>query len=881
MERVDGKRPSDEELYAALQHFYVFRPDLRTRGSIDGSLSDALIRKVGFDRVSDLNNALRKFFEGKNRTGAEFSKDEILPIIDSYRMPRDVAHKTVKAEDLHIVDEKTYLEKLVGINPETWEARIDKMLFATVNADSVVETAVCAVAAKELAEVLYTVPKMSLAEQFKWNPFAVRLSHKFVNSGLGTWSNVGQRLGMMMEAAPDAFLARLKELVRDEATELSADGGLARGLYVNVLYGLAEVLASNYHAMPVFDLVIKMADAERRKGMYGPAHSFLEYHLSEDHSDARLQVTDRLALLDHVFSVNDEMGWTILVNLLPTIRTVRLSYACPSLLTGYSITKNGIVVPAPHAKLSEADLDDLSHAIVSRAIGRARKNALRLSKLVTMLDLSSKTLFDATTAIVAEEWEKFGDDAQQEIISAIREIWPSCVSSTFYRDECEYRTTTLINLLGRIFGKDELDIGKILFNADSYSCPENVKESRRRSVGALYSSGGIDGVLDCARSVRFSCGVGESLYDAVAARATDAVMKILKGESGEREKDFAASYLCHCFRHERSEDGRIEDDWTWAYGVYKKIPDEKERGVFFATLPFSSSVWSHAERILSKGAKDVYFRNLRIAMPHDKIYAGVDFVIRGLLSVGRPLDAIRLCAYIGDGVCYDIHLLADAFDALRIDDYPSKTWHETSHSLDVAIIRLQNSAAVERRRISSIEIRLYDKLFSGIYQKARPNATYELITTSASDFVELLKCGNASAKKVINNCPNVPGAGSCGFDEILCLTWIKQVFELASSVQDLQMAAVKFIAKFLYRMVLEDESFVGFQNLCAYIESDEGEVLRTQIKLLNLDGKEAGLNLLLADFEAHKLGEGRIARLCHELTQAGYSRFAAALSLID
>lgn len=806
--RLKGKVLDERRLFDCLKHFHILRPDLRVRGSLDGSFAVALLGIMGYERVDDALRKIREKIETKSFPAAQFFKKDVFSWLLPYM-------KSETNDDTRSEGEESAPEVLEDTRSwskscfQTWVSDINRRIFEDLSSKEE-----CRLATIELGERAYALGKQPISIQSEWADAVWGMINKFADAEIAVWGKASDGLSYLAEIGISYFINRIDRDCRKIKEWLkSAEGVFAIGY---LLRGFAQKLNEGLQWLKVYTAVLTVAKAEYELGVYREAHSFIEYFLSESNRSPVIGCDLRKGTIKEILRCEPEIGWRILLNLVPAVRVVRMSYAAQSVYNDFT---SGELI-------KRSDIETLQHEYVGFACELAMNSEERLLELIRMSNVASKCLFEgiinATKEHIKEYIDQKRDIETKRIWESLMDAWEAVIVTPFAEDEVDERQLALVGCADLVQPDDNRIVCERSFAIDEVYLKASIIDVLGAKLDAMIKSEGIDAIIPLASRVKCPGTIGKVLYEKVGSSLLEKL--ILPGvASGSSSVDeFIRVYLVCCFSQEQIEKGLDEAfEWLDATLNFDAAYDEN-KGAVYSRLYFARKIREKAiERL---GNRDLsYWSGVKIGLYPDKDLGDISTIVDGLLLVGRALDAVKECRY-AETLGNDVNNALVFRSVIQFSkNLPAPDiCRENREYLNWAIRRLNADESLPMEEMSDAELRMLPYYYDcHDFQSQRPIATYRRMSQDACFFVELMKLEFPMAR-TWSVCP---GTRNNGFDESGFMEWLDKVYELTYDDIALRSRAENCIAEVMNYLPDEQGRPFVYPKIWTFLESGKGATL--------------------------------------------------------
>lgn len=465
------------------------------------------------------------------------------------------------------------------------------------------------------------------------------VSKIFENADWVIWASLNDVLPLLAEAAPKEFLHAVEDrLAQDPGLfdRIFAEEG--RGLsgrnYMTGLLWALETLAwaDEYLAQVVLDLAYLAARDPGGNWANRPANSLWTILLPW-FPQTLAPVPKRLAAVSAILKEVPEVGWKLLLNLLPQRQQSSSMTRKPAWRP---------IIPSDWSEgVTNKEYWEQVSGYASLAVDLAKNDSAKLSTLIPHFnnlppaqrtDLLTYLKSEAIRGLSEEArvgmWNKLINLASQhrkysesdwamspeevsEVAAVAQQLEPQS-------PEYKYR---------RLFVQRETNLYKA--KGDYAQQSKQLHQVRQAAVLEIYSQGGFAAVLNFAETVESANKVGFA-FGGIAPLETDStILPTLLESNSQAVRLFAINFVVGRFR---------AHGWAWFDNVEVTGWTANQKALFLAYLPFTHETWDRAKNMLEDN-ESLYWK-LAWANPYD---AGTDIsaAIDRLIENGRVHAAIE------------------------------------------------------------------------------------------------------------------------------------------------------------------------------------------------------------------------------------------------
>jgi hypothetical protein len=453
------------------------------------------------------------------------------------------------------------------------------------------------------------------------------------------WASLNDLLPLLAEAAPREFLDPVEKALTSDpcpfdmvfAQESSGIGGW--NYMAGLLWGL-ETLAWDAEYLSRVVVLLGELAARDPGGNWGnrPANS-LTTILLPWLPQTCAPVSKRQIAIANLLKELPDVGWKLLLALLPDSHQVSSGSHKPAW--------REIIPESWSPEVTNQEYWEQALAYAQLAISAAKQNISKTTQLIehlphlptpalnaildhlrsddtmTLPDRDKLELWDQIVNLVSRH-RRFPDAdwaMNSNLVNEIDAIAQRLAPETpFYRYQ-------------RLFSERDFDLYEEKGNYD-----EQQKELEKRRQGAVlevFTEGGVNALLDFAKSVESPWRVGYS-FGAIAAKESDnIILPDLLDSEIKSLAQFAGGFVLGKFRTLK---------WQWVDEIEKSKWSATHKGQFLAYLPFTPDTWKRATRLLSEDEAPYWSK--ASANPYD-VEADLEFAIDRLVEHGRAHGAIQ------------------------------------------------------------------------------------------------------------------------------------------------------------------------------------------------------------------------------------------------
>ncbi len=558
-----------------------------------------------------------------------------------------------------------------------------------------------------------------------------------------TWSSLSPVLTLLAEAAPDEFLSAVENDLKqaEPATlQLFAESGRGDAMFggcyhAGLLWALETVSWSPDHFAIAVCALGRIAERKPSSGNWGNnplstlVHIFLPW-LPQTTAD----VTRRVKVLKILLKKVPDVGWKVLLNLLPGKQTYSDFIHRPQ----WQSWAEGFSQRVKHADFYEQQRQ--CAALLTEAIG---SDVARIEQVIADLANFPPEQREQVLALLESLVSAgFDDESREQIVSAIRTI------ATRHRQHPNSQWVLPSEYVGRLEELqrrfEPLDITRRLawlFQShvelpipyEEMDFPEQerrVLEMQLDAVRDVFNEGGLQKVYELAGRVKSPWHVGYAFGRANLPNTVDSILPKSLSSNTNVEVNFGRGFV----------HGRLQSEGrTWAETLPLKEWSALEAGSVLVELDFTPQTWDLVGQ-QAQEVQDYYWIHThgryRDAKPED-----VSFAANQLLAYQRPLAAIDVLQTAVFRKCeIETDLVMKALEAARIDALSHRDGNfDPTHvrwEIGELIGSLQQAEGVDLNRLARIEF-AYLALLDG--HEAEPKTLLAMLRDDPTNFVLLIQ----------------------------------------------------------------------------------------------------------------------------------------------
>ncbi|NIG21252.1 hypothetical protein F3J37_21485 [Pantoea sp. Al-1710] len=477
------------------------------------------------------------------------------------------------------------------------------------------------------------------------------LEQLLAKSGWKHWATMDRFMPNLAEGAPEKFLNVLTEK-RENEPELFAEllkeynTGFSPIKYCLGLIGALETLAWEgvFFVRAIIFLSWLAERDSTSKIANNPFNSLKEIFLPwRPHTLATK--SKRLAGLKLLFKDFDDVAWTLALSLLPNIMTTSTGTREPK----WWIMPEGKWEPTVTNRIYWETCEVAASEAIRHINGSTKRYLNLIDNFASIPEPQSEQFLLILGNIVPEE---LSDEEKNKIWDALLKF------STRHKNYPEANWSLspeqlhpIIDLIPRFKPQDKMIVYRKFFTDDVFSMhsrkdwdefEKEQSEKQNAAIADLYAIGGLDKIIDFAKSIDRNYLVGISLSILGNEDLDFQIISMLPDFEGDKIYPFLSSYVL----------GRKNTlGWEWFDSLDKSKLRKNEEAYVLSCFPFTDEVWDR----LNSNNESTYWK---IARPnfHQKI-TDCNLPLRKLLRHNRPgavINAINQCIFTNKVVDADI-----------------------------------------------------------------------------------------------------------------------------------------------------------------------------------------------------------------------------------
>ncbi len=565
----------------------------------------------------------------------------------------------------------------------------------------------------------------------------------FDNVSPHIWYSLRNLLPYIAEASPEVFLELVEEGLNGEQPPLmelfKEEDDFSGCPHAGLLWAL-EGISWNIDYMPQVILILgKLSRLNFRGRCANSPFNTLKNIFLPWYPQTQASVKEKLELLDLLLTNEPEIGWKLLLALIPK---------------GIGGTAIPIHKPffrdwAEGWKPEVTQKDDLNYILgISEKIEEYASKSLetRLIDLIGILEYLPHRVFDSiienlkakVNSISPEKWV----DAYEKLFEII------CKHRKFPNAQWvlpEEAIAKLEELLQRFTPEDLVNKNKFLFDTYDIVCQPDIEyakeeriieERRKLALEEIWKKQGLDGIIQLMKNTKLPNTIVHSLP---ISSFSDEIEDILLQWLDSDTKEFsivAQSYISTKFNQDTNYPQII-------FEKYKTKWDANKWAKFCLSLPFTQEVIEFTQNLPSE-VEEIYWKNIRFFYLPNSSKEQAEWIIRKLLENDRPVAALNAASQylhtIAKKSNLDVDLLAEILKKVATDPKDSAFERIDSYEIKQIFDYLQQSSEISLTRLALLEW-LYIPYFwyNKSHSQIRPITLIKEVLDNPNLFVQLIR----------------------------------------------------------------------------------------------------------------------------------------------
>ncbi|MGD6852798.1 MAG: hypothetical protein ACQCN6_12135 [Candidatus Bathyarchaeia archaeon] len=524
------------------------------------------------------------------------------------------------------------------------------------------------------------------------------------------WGSLAPELSVFAEASPEIFLQAIETALNCQTASLMSlfieEGPMGGCPHLSLLRGLEYVSWDLNYVSRAVSVLAKLAAMDPGGKWANRPYSTLNEIFRGWLPQTKASLDKRLEILDSLITYNPNLGWKLLIDLLPGVHEVSTPIGRPQFRNWGEGWREGV------SKLEyQKHICAISQRVLNQISKNPEKNWLIMGKIfavlpqpylgqaIEMLDKDSSVLSDVTKNAIYNDLTK--------LISQHRQF-----SNAEWAIPKEY-IDKLCDVLQKLVPVNLVDKYKLLF--DNYFPPiinsvsylerkkneQRGEDARLNALKEIWVKDGLAGIERLINSVEFPGLVGDSLSRTPFNDSIE--QSLFNWLEDKTTKNYQAvnAYI-------RTKAYVRKTEWLdCIYNKYSTSWSEQAWANFCLSLPFNKTLFDFFKR-LKDPIKNEFWKNVNMyyLTQEDAHYA--QWVIEQLLAKKRPFAAISAAAnYLQTikNVEIDSKLLLEALESTVKNQEDSKSTRSTLwvYDLKVIIKKISDDEEIDPSQVAMIE----------------------------------------------------------------------------------------------------------------------------------------------------------------------------------
>ena len=455
------------------------------------------------------------------------------------------------------------------------------------------------------------------------------------------WASLDSLLPLLAEGAPDAFLDAVESALQDldnspfhELFAQEGSGVLEGQNYMTGLLWALETLAWHPDFLSRVAVILSDLASIDPGGNWAnrPSNSLVDIFLPW-HVQTCASLEKRRAAVETVISEQPEIGWGLVVGLLPHNHVSTTGCRRP--------TWRDFIPRDWKDSVLKSEYWEQITIYTELAVALAKTNTEKLIELIDRLSELPKPAHENLLGhLVSEDvmalppterlviWERLGDLSRkhrkfpeanwampEDAVAKIELVAKTLAPET---PELKYR---------HLFSGREFD----LFDrkGDLEEQQKRLHKNKQNAVQTILETGGVRAVLNFGRSVAIPYEVGRALSGTGSDLLDAEILPSLLDSEEETEKRLVSGFIWGRFR---------ELSWDWADQVLGNDWTDIQKSTFLVLLPFEEATWIRVENHLGQDKQNLYWSNV-VPQPFGRD-RDLKLAIEKLIEFGRIPEAV-------------------------------------------------------------------------------------------------------------------------------------------------------------------------------------------------------------------------------------------------
>lgn len=577
----------------------------------------------------------------------------------------------------------------------------------------------------------------------------------FDNMSAHRWYSLREFLPYLAEASSETFLEAVEKGLEGDQTplmELFVEEGIFGGCsHAGLLWAL-EGISWNLDYLSRVALILAILSKLDPGGRWAnrPFNSLRKIFLTWL-PQTKASVKEKLKLLDLILSREPEIGWKLLLSLIPK--------GVGEISTPINKPYFRDWAEGWESKLTRKEYYEYILAISNKIIAYAEENSDKcLIDLIDILPNLPKEAFNSAIKNLQElNADKISQTIRQEIYEKLRDtIWHHRKFSDAKWALPEEAIQKLEEVLKRFTPDDPVDRHEYLFDKshdivcesglDFREEEKQAEEMRKSALENIWKTQKQEGIIRLVQHAKLAWAVGYHLaFSSFTDEIEDLILRWLSPES----KQF--SEVAKAFVYTR-----FNQDKNYPQIVLKKYKEKwnpDKWADFCLGLPFSKETFNFMES-LPEDVRKIYWKNVTTFLHHfEGNKEQTEWIIKQLIDHNRPVAALNAASQylhtIAKETGLDANILAEILE--RVATYPKDVKSERMDPYEIEKIfeYLQQSSDINKERLVQLEW-LYIPYFwhNKYHVRVRPITLIREVLDNPDLFVQLIRLAFKAKKPI-------------------------------------------------------------------------------------------------------------------------------------
>ncbi len=548
----------------------------------------------------------------------------------------------------------------------------------------------------------------------------------------------------------------------------------------------------------------------------------------------------RLGAIDVLLNREPEIGWQLLVNIMPRNHDGSFSTHKPRWRQFSEKAEIAITVVERLVSIK---------AVIDRLLRHVGNNGKRWSEMLKNFYVLPPDERHRILERLLSSIDNISDglpEVRDELRSCLSHH-RSCPDANWALPEQELKEVEKIYLL--LEPMDTIDRFGWLFNDNWPDLPEgrknNIKKAdqivaqrRLEAVTAINSEYGLDGLIKLAEQAKNTRAVSFSVAELDLTPEEEQKLLFLLGNENKNKAVFIQDYIIRC-------SFRKGDEWIVALVEMARSQEWSEVKIvnLFLSFPQKKEVWNLLKSF-SETVRDSYWKQCGIGLFHSSIEE-TTYAIRQLLRVKRHFTALRAAALFIDETPAELilEILQKAATEKCEEDFRIE-----SYDIERLFEALDKSSGIKEEEMARLEWLYLPILAGGVYNLRPPKTLHKELADNPDFFAELIKYFYKPrneekkdkdeslpaqlierrahlAEQLFESWTTVPGSDSDGQIEYQKLkAWVDRARELCQKI-DREEGGDNQIGQVLAHSFSKEESIWPPESVCKIIDEIQSERL--------------------------------------------------------